>query len=77
MLRKPFLAISSNTPKIETLCNEIGLEIKTRIIKEVEKVKFIPKFNNNELDNIDAYLKKAQLNFQFLKKEIKEKILND
>lgn len=57
----PFFAISSNTFKIESLFNDIGLN-KNRMIKEEElndifKLKSnLIKFSSEELSNIDYYI---------------------
>lgn len=73
---KPFIAISSNTFKIESLLNDIGIN-SNRIVKieELMKMNNIDKeyltLSQNEKNNIKDYLNNANKKISFMFDEIK------
>ena len=59
----PFLAISSNTPKIEALLESVSLDAGTRMVdaSHLFQIKKIPPFSEDELDALDKFKAQAIL----------------
>lgn len=74
IFRVPFVAIKSNTHKVESLLNEIGLE--NRLIK-IEELKFnniikFSSYSNQEIDLIENFIKKSKIKIKDMFTEIKK-----
>ncbi|AKO52998.1 hypothetical protein ABA45_11790 [Marinobacter psychrophilus] len=72
LLKKKFLAIESNTPKITFLLNDVGFD-NSRIIEIKEDAKelpFIPDFTKEEIEKLDNFLIMAKKCRENLEKDL-------
>ena len=69
----PFLAISSNTHKVESLISDIGIS-KERLVRDVkdidEKMNKLNSFSDEEIESISKYLKLANIKIDEMFDEI-------
>ncbi len=73
-LRVPFVAISSNTSKIESVLADVGLDVEQRFTKleSLERLDVIPDFSDEELGKIDEYLERAGQGYSNLWERVRE-----
>lgn len=61
-LRVPFLAVGSNTPKIEAILSDAGLDPARRVIapSKLDSLSQVPPFDADELATLDAFADRAE-----------------
>ncbi len=75
--RKKFIAIKSNTFKIEGLINDIGLSPKRLVtLDDIENSIEIANFTPEELENIDRYMAFSENQFDRMKEIVMKQISN-